>query len=120
MSDLQCPARFIVLATVDEATTDLLSVERVAGVYDGQRHGRGGPEDGSGLGVLAGRLGLAVQRTDAPVVLEEVRARTPSSLRVLTGLADLHRGETVVVRGVGAQGTRLEVLVDADGVVVTG
>jgi hypothetical protein len=120
VSDLQCPARFIVLTTVDAGTADLLAGERVAGVYDGKPHGPGETEDASGVDVLAGRLGLGVQRTEAPVVLEELRARTPSALQVLTGLADLHRGETVLVHGTGAEGTRLDVLVDADDVVVTG
>lgn len=113
MSDLQCAARFLVLPGVDDAAVDRLRDERVALVYDADP---GGADE---LRMVAERLGVVVAPAGGRVSVVDVRDRTPSAIDVLRDLADLHRGETVVVRAQGEGETWLEVLVDNDGVTVT-
>ena len=111
MSDLQCPARFLVLTDVADAAASWPQ-ERVAAVYDG-RTGRAAP--GPEASGLAARLG--VRATGCPQLLRsDVVVRAAGALAVLCDLADLHRGETVVVLPAGEPGPVLEVRVDADGV----
>lgn len=122
MSDLQCPARFVVI--VRDSTT--VELERVAVVYDGS-----GEELPGGV-TFAERLAasLAVPHrpiphgpaphrpVPPPLVVDDVAGRSPAALEVLGDLADLHRGETVVLVVGGAPGSRLDVHIDADGMVV--
>lgn len=113
MSDLQCPARFLLLCGVGAPDADALRHQRVAAVYDGTG-GRGG----AAAADLARGLGLTVQVTARPFSAADVLARGPEALEQLRDLADLHRGETVVVAATGAHGQRVEVAVDGDGVSV--
>lgn len=108
MSDLQCPAHLVLLAAPGRADAESLRHERVAAVYDGP--------PGSGAAALAGALGLPVQVMARSLVIAEVLARAPESMTALGGLADLHRGETVVVVAEGRPGQRVDVTVDGDGV----
>lgn len=116
MSDLQCPARFVLLAAPDEAAAEGLLHERVAAVYDGPPGSAGPP--GSGAEVLGAALGLPVRAMARPLAIDDVLARDPDTLAELDGLADLHRGETVVVTAVGRPGRRVDVAVDGDGITV--
>lgn len=109
MSDLQCPARFVLLSAPDVATAERLRFERVAAVYDGP------PGSAEQLGAT---LGLPVQALARPLAIDDVLAREPAALAELSGLADLHRGETVVVTAVGRPGRRVDVAVDGDGILV--
>lgn len=113
MSDLQCAARFVLLTDLGRA--DALRHERVAAVYDGSASD-GGP---SWVGEVAETLGLPVGALAAPIPLTAVLAREPEALAALGELADLHRGETVVVTAVGEPGRRVDVAVDGDGVTIT-
>lgn len=113
MSDLQCAARFLVLPAVDDAAVDRLRDERVALVYDAD------PGAADELRTAAELLGVVVAPAGGRVSLVDVRDRAPAALDVLRDLADLHRGETVVVRVRGEGRTGLEVLVDNDGITVT-
>lgn len=88
MSDLQCPARFLACA-LSETTAEELRGERVAAVYDGTSKGL--------AQALAGDLGVPVQATAHPVSFGDVATREAGVLDLLSELADLHRGETVVV-----------------------
>jgi len=107
MSDLQCAARFVLLT--DPGATAQLGHERVAAVYDA----RPGGHDETSVELL----GLAVQVV-APLTLRGVLDRSPQALGALGDLADLHRGETVVVLSGGSAGGRVDVSLDGDGVVV--
>lgn len=107
MSDLQCAARFVVVT--DPGATARLGHERVAAVYDARPNGH--HETAREL------LGLAVQVV-GPLTLRGVLDRAPQALETLRELADLHRGETVVVLSEGAAGGRVDVSLDGDGVVV--
>jgi hypothetical protein len=81
--------------------------ERVAAVYV--------DPPSPGAAALAGALGLDAQALARPIALVDVLERDPGALATLTDLADLHRGETVVVGAEGESGHRLEVAVDGDG-----
>ncbi|MGE5719750.1 MAG: hypothetical protein ACM3XQ_07745 [Nocardioidaceae bacterium] len=107
VSDLQCPARFLLLTDPDVSMAATLSHERAAAVYDGG----GGP----GAQALAEALGVPAQALAQPLTIAGVLARDAEALRVLEDLADLHRGETVVVTAQGGPGRRVDVAVDADG-----
>lgn len=113
MSDLQCPARFLVVAGPPDARSaaDGLRHERVAAVYDA-------PPRADAAVALAGALGLPLQELARRLTVAEVAAESPEALDVLRDLADLHRGETVVVVGEGPAGRRVDVSVDGDGVTV--
>jgi len=106
VSDLQCPARFLLLADPDASTAATLAHERAAAVYDG---------GGSGAQALAEALGVPARGLEQPLTIAGVLARDAGALRVLDDLADLHRGETVVVTAQGSPGRRVEVAVDGDG-----
>jgi hypothetical protein len=108
MSDLQCAARFVLVCAPDAATAESLRYERVAAVYDGP--------PGSGAARLGDALGLPVQVLARPLAVDDVLAQAPEALGDLRELADLHRGETVVITAVGRPGRRLDVAVDGDGV----
>lgn len=110
MSDLQCPARFILLTSLDGSEPEALRHERVAGVYDA-------PPGAAATG-LAAALGVPAIPLARPLSLEAVLARESIAVDVLAGLADVHRGETVVVLAEGRPGRRVEVAVDGDGVTV--
>lgn len=114
MSDLQCPARFLVLAVTSPgeaaATAEGLRHERVAAVYDGP--------PGTGAAPLGPALGLPSQALAEELRLDDVLAHEVDALAALSDLADLHRGETVVVTGRGRPGQRVDVSVDGDGVSV--
>ncbi|HEU4513868.1 MAG TPA: hypothetical protein VFR87_12245 [Nocardioidaceae bacterium] len=116
MSDLQCPARFLVVAAPGtvrpEPLAESLRHERVAAVYDAPPHA-------DEARALAGALGLPLHDMTRRLTLAEVAAQSPGALDVLRDLADLHRGETVVVVGEGPAGRRVDVSVDGDGVAVT-
>lgn len=107
MSDLQCPARLLLLSEPDASTAEALRHERVAAVYDGP--------PGSGAAELGRALGLPVQVLARPIRLVDVLAREAGALDDLRDLADLHRGETVVVAAVGDPGARVDVALDGDG-----
>lgn len=110
MSDLQCPAHLVLLATPGPSDAESLRHDRVAAVYDAP--------PGSGAAALAGALGLPVQEMARSLVIAEVLAEAPEPMTTLAGLADLHRGETVVVVAEGLPGQRVDVTVDGDGVAV--
>lgn len=84
MSDLQCPARIVLLdAAVAHTSTEALQAERVAHVYADRGCGALDPAT-----ALAAAWEVVVTGLDA----------SPGGLRTaLEDLADLHRGETVVV-----------------------
>jgi hypothetical protein len=115
MSDLQCPARFLVVAAPGtvrpEALAESLRHERIAALYDAPPHA-------DEAEALAGALGLPLHDLTRRLTLAEVAARSPEALDVLRDLADLHRGENVVVVGEGPAGQRVDVSVDGDGVTV--
>lgn len=119
MSDLQCAARILVGSTTGSAAADWhdrLSGERVAAVYavDGTPHAAD----------LSRRVGGASLSLTEPVTVQAVLARQPDTLAQLRDIADLHRGETVLVLaaddiGRGSLDDRtVTVLVDGDGIVV--
>ena len=108
MSDLQCPARFLLVCEPEASTAEALRHDRVAAVYDGA--------PGPGGAALARALGLPVQVLARPIALVDVLGRTPEALGALESLADLHRGETAVVTVVGRAGSRAELCADGDGV----
>lgn len=125
MSDLQCPARFLVLGPVAataastsgtrlESLLEHLRGENVAAVYVGPD----APADAPGV-VVAAALGLAT----TPV--EGLRAADPTAdpaRAALDDLADRHRGETALVTGVNgslAPADVVSVEIDADGWRVT-
>ena len=110
MSDLQCPARFILLTSLDASSAEELRHERVAGVYDAP--------PGAAATELAAALGVPATAMARPATLEAVLAREGSAVDVLRELADVHRGETVVVLVEGRPGRRAEVAIDGDGVAV--
>jgi hypothetical protein len=91
----------------DASTAQSLRHERIAAVYDGP--------PGTGAAALARVLGLPVQVLARPIALVDVLDRAPEALSDLGDLADLHRGETVVVGAAGPAGSRAEVSVDGDG-----
>jgi len=108
VSDLQCPARFLVLGGAATADEERLRHERVAAVYAGTRDDAG----------PATRLGEGLGVPVHPVVeltVEGVLDQAPETMEVLAELADLHRGETVVVLATGDRPRRVEVTVDGDG-----
>lgn len=84
MSDLQCPATFLVLAgdPADDVAQALMS-ERVAAVYAGSE----------GLAGTAGRLAGPLGLTCAV----EAALGGSSYPGAIEALADVHRGETVVL-----------------------
>lgn len=116
MSDLQCPARFLVLVGPDaddaRALADALRHERIAAVYDEPS----GPE---GTAALAEALGLPLREVAHRPATSALLAERPEALEELRDLADLHRGETVCVAAEGPPGSAVEVAVDGDGVTVT-
>ncbi|HSE10095.1 MAG TPA: hypothetical protein VLB29_15655 [Nocardioidaceae bacterium] len=107
MSDLQCPARFLLVCEPDASVAQSLRYERVAAVYDGA--------PGAGGAVLGRVLGLPVQALARPIALVDVLEGAEDAVNDLESLADLHRGETVVVSAVGRAGARTEISVDGDG-----
>ena len=117
MSDLQCPARFLVLGGADaplaDALADSLRHERVAAVYDGQ-----GDSAGSGAEALARRLGVPARVLGRALRVADVLAGDPVAMGDLTELSDLHRGETLVVTAAGDPGRRVDVSIDGDGTTV--
>ena len=108
MSDLQCAARFVLLGDAGPSMVDPLRHERVAAVYAG--------EPGAAAGALGESLGLPVQALARPLVMADVLAEDPDAVADLRDLADLHRGETVVVTAVARPGQRVDVAVDSDGI----
>lgn len=116
MSDLQCPATFLLLPSGDDGAAEVTDVAgaRLAAVY-------AGPSDVDRAARVAAAAGLSLTAFPTPA---GASVRT-----VLSDLADLHRGETVaVVLPVGAvaelvalAGGRpqpddvVQVVVDADG-----
>lgn len=119
MSDLQCPARFLVLSAPDGSLADSLRHERVAAVYDGPPAAAAdGEGEREGAAALAAALGLPLRAMEHRLLAADVVTRQPGALDALRDLADLHRGETVVVAGEGAAGQRVDVAVDGDGVTV--
>jgi hypothetical protein len=112
MSDLQCAARLLFLSAGDGAAASRLHEERVAAVYDGHHH----PASAQAT-ELARTLGVPVRSLAERVSADLVRARDPEAMRVLGEVADLYRGETVVVLtpteapfrlSVDGDGTRVE------------
>lgn len=110
MSDLQCPARFILLTSLDGSSADVLRHERLAAVYDAP--------PGAAATALAAALGVPGTTLARPLALEAVLTRESSALEALSELADVHRGETVLVVAEGRPGRRVEVAIDGDGVAV--
>ncbi len=106
MTDLQCPARFLVCVVGEGAALDLRH-ERVAAVYAGT------PDQVAPA--LAVELGVPVSFLTREVSVDAVLAREAATMQVLAELADLHRGETVVVSARGRAGSPIEVSVDGDG-----
>jgi hypothetical protein len=109
MSDLQCPVRFFLLSGPGTATAAQLRHERVAMVYDGPPRASGGGAD------LAEALGVPLGVLSSPVVLDDVQAGDAETMAVLREVADLHRGEAVVVVVSGADDGIVEMSLDADG-----
>jgi hypothetical protein len=112
MSDLQCPATFLFLPPHAAQAASGLAAERVAMVYDGQP-----AVASSAAEALAAALRVPVRPLDEPVAADAVLAQKPPAMRLLRDIADLHRGETVVV--VTETGSPFRVEVDADGVRLT-
>lgn len=111
MSDLQCPATFLVVATAARAEAIPAPGPRLAAVY-------AVPEGAAVAATWAREAGLSVGALEA--------AGGTSYAAALAELADLHRGETVLVvlpdaavdelaGAVHGAGPVLEVVVDADG-----
>jgi hypothetical protein len=109
MTDLQCPARFLVCVVGEGMALDLRH-ERVAAIYAGT------PDQVAPA--LAVEVGVPVSFLTHEVSVDAVLARDEAALEVLAELADLHRGETVVVTARGSTGRRIEVSVDGDGVLI--
>jgi hypothetical protein len=114
MSDLQCPATFLVPASAEPRTLEGLRDTHLAAAY-------AVPE-------ARARVSAALGESGPPVTELDLAGRTYAA--ALEGLADLHRGETVLVvlpedapatlsgRAEGATRASdevLEVAVDADG-----
>lgn len=114
MSDLQCPATFLVLGSAEPRALQAVSDARLAAAY-------AVPE-------ARARVAAALGETGPPVTALDLDGTTYAA--ALDGLADLHRGETVLVvlpedgpaalsgradRADRAAGEVLEVAVDADG-----
>jgi hypothetical protein len=114
MSDLQCPATFLVLGSAEPRMLQRVSDTRLAAAY-------AVPEARAGVAAALGGTG-------PPVTALDLDGTTYAA--ALEGLADLHRGESVLVvlpedaaaalsgRADGADtaaGDILEVAVDADG-----
>jgi hypothetical protein len=122
MSDLQCPARFILLTSLDGSAADALRHERLAAVYDAPPGAT--PTEPptepptAAVTALAAALGVPVTALARPLALESVLARESLAVDALTELADVHRGETVLVLAEGRPGRRAEVAIDGDGVAV--
>lgn len=113
MSDLQCAARFVV---VDDMSDELIAQflgERVAMVYDASADRRTGKAQ-----VVAEALNVSARPLDRTIDVPEVLARQPAAMDALRDLADVHRGETVLVLAAGHAMGVLEVSIDGDGVVV--
>lgn len=116
MSDLQCPARFLLLAG-ELPDAGALRHERVAAVYAAT----GSPGDGADRAAeLARAVGVPVREMTAVLWLDEVVGRNEEALGALEDLADLHRGETVLVAVAdgGSRSRRVDVAVDGDGLTV--
>jgi hypothetical protein len=117
MSNLQCPARFLLVAGADqcpaESLAESLRTERVAAVYDGPPQAGGAAALAEGL---AAALDVPLHEVPHRPALRDVIAHEPQALAPLRELADLHRGEAVAVVADGVPGQRLGVLVDGDGV----
>jgi Histidine phosphatase superfamily (branch 1) len=110
MSDLQCPATFLVVRVGDTPgegwrrevaeLVERLRDRRVAAVYGGRTAQADAVAAGlaDGLGLAARRLG-ALPTSPAEAADGSVAAPTAAvrCRRVLEDLADLHRGETVLV-----------------------
>jgi hypothetical protein len=122
VSDLQCAATVLVLHADDEARS-WLAGERVALVYDGaagdpRRDAAGGDQgDGGSVQALARGLGVGARTLDVAVTRAQVQRREPVAVRALQELADVHRGETVVL-AVAEPGPLVEVRIDGDGLVM--
>ena len=111
MSDLLCPATFLVLGSAEPRALQAVSDARLAAAY-------AVPE-------ARARVAAALGETGPPVTALDLEGTTYAA--ALDGLADLHRGETVLVvlpedapaalsgRADRAAGEVLEVAVDADG-----
>lgn len=113
MSDLQCPARFLLVtvSTPAESVLGRLRHERVAAVYDVPPHA-------DVIQAVAAACGLTARRIPRRPSLDDVLSGHPAALEALQELADLHRGENVVVGAEGPAGRRVDVSVDGDGTVV--
>ncbi len=111
MSDLQCPARFLVVtvSTPAEGLVASLRHGRVAAVYDEPPHA-------DVARVLADALAVPLREVPRRPSLEDVLGQDRATLALVQDLADLHRGENVVVVAEGPAGRRVEVSVDGDGV----
>ena len=109
MSDLQCPVRLFLLSGPSAADAERLRHERVAMVYDGP------PRASGGSTALAEALGVPLGVLSTPVALDDVRSGGGDAMAVLREVADVHRGEAVVVVVAGADGEIVELSLDADG-----
>ncbi|ANS78385.1 hypothetical protein SGUI_0989 [Serinicoccus hydrothermalis] len=94
MSDLQCPARILLLPEGLDHVTRLVP-ERILHVYGSSGAAAGGAAD-----LLASTLGVGSTRLTVAGP-SPVHGDAADLLAVLDDLADLHRGETVVVVGQG-------------------
>ena len=96
----------------DDRTARWLCSARVALVYDAL---------GDGTAAAARSLGdalhVAVRPLEETVARDQVEQQTADAMRTLQSVADLHRGETVVLV-VAEPGGPLEVRIDGDGVVI--
>lgn len=107
MSDLQCAARFVLISDAESIAE--LDDTHIAAVYDAREAGHLEPP--------ARLLELPVREVPR-LVLRDVLDESPRELGKLRDLADLHRGETVVVLVEGEVGDRVDVSLDGDGVVL--
>lgn len=115
MSDLQCAATFLVVG--------VQSGDQVSTLADRLRHARvaltyGGPDPAAVRTAeqLAASLGTASKVTDLELTEGRLRDHDAGILAALRDLADVHRGETVLlVAEHGPETGWLEVLVDGDG-----
>ena len=97
----------------DGADVARLRAERVAMVYDAAYDGVAGRP--SGLAEVLGlSLGVPSRALGARLHTDRVRVQEPETMQVLRDVADLHRGETVVVLLDGND--QLELRIDGDGV----
>ncbi|MGH3330822.1 MAG: hypothetical protein ACRDPJ_05880 [Nocardioidaceae bacterium] len=113
MSDLQCAARFVVVDDVSDELLGQLRGERVAMVYDASADRPAGKAQ-----VVAEALRVSARPLDRTIDVLELLARQPAAMDALRELADVHRGETVLVLAAGHATGVLEVSIDGDGVVV--